>query len=111
MYTYKKKYIYIHIQIQIHIHICIYIYIYIYVYTYICIYIIYINMYIYICIYIYISFLLALLTWSVIPFGDNMVLIDLNVSVLFFFAISSLGVLMLIITAGWSSNYQLFCKK
>ena len=72
---------------------------------------IYKYVYIYMYIYIYISFLLALLTWSVIPFGDNMVLIDLNVSVLFFFAISSLGVLMLIITAGWSSNYQLFCKK
>jgi NADH-quinone oxidoreductase subunit H len=50
-----------------------------------------------------ITFLLALLTWSVIPFGDNMVLIDLNVGVLFVFAISSLGVYG-IITAGWSSN-------
>jgi len=44
-----------------------------------------------------------LLTWAVIPFGDNMVLIDLNVGVLFVFAISSLGVYG-IITAGWSSN-------
>jgi NADH-quinone oxidoreductase subunit H len=50
-----------------------------------------------------ITFLLALLTWAVIPFGDNMVLIDLNVGVLFVFAISSLGVYG-IITAGWSSN-------
>jgi len=39
-----------------------------------------------------VTFLLALLTWAVIPFGDNMVLIDLNVGVLFVFAISSLGV-------------------
>ena len=50
-----------------------------------------------------ITFLLALLTWAVIPFGENMVLIDLNVGVLFVFAISSLGVYG-IITAGWSSN-------
>ena len=50
-----------------------------------------------------VTFLLALLTWAVIPFGDNMVLIDLNVGVLFVFAISSLGVYG-IITAGWSSN-------
>ena len=34
-----------------------------------------------------VTFLLALLTWAVIPFGDNMVLIDLNVGVLFVFAI------------------------
>ena len=52
-----------------------------------------------------VTFLLALLTWAVIPFGDNMVLIDLNVGVLFVFAISSLGVYG-IITAGWSSNSQ-----
>ena len=50
-----------------------------------------------------VTFLLALLTWAVIPFGENMVLIDLNVGVLFVFAISSLGVYG-IITAGWSSN-------
>ena len=50
-----------------------------------------------------VTFLLALLTWAVIPFGDNMVLVDLNVGVLFVFAISSLGVYG-IITAGWSSN-------
>lgn len=50
-----------------------------------------------------ITFLLALLTWAAIPFGDNMVLVDLNVGVLFVFAISSLGVYG-IITAGWSSN-------
>lgn len=50
-----------------------------------------------------VTFLLALLTWAAIPFGDNMVLIDLNVGVLFVFAISSLGVYG-IITAGWSSN-------
>jgi NADH-quinone oxidoreductase subunit H len=50
-----------------------------------------------------ITFLLALVTWSVIPFGVGMVLIDLNVGILFVFAISSLGVYG-IIAAGWSSN-------
>jgi NADH-quinone oxidoreductase subunit H len=50
-----------------------------------------------------ITFLLALVTWSVIPFGVDMVLIDLNVGILFVFAISSLGVYG-IIAAGWSSN-------
>jgi NADH-quinone oxidoreductase subunit H len=50
-----------------------------------------------------ITFLLALVTWSVIPFGSGMVLIDLNVGILFVFAISSLGVYG-IIAAGWSSN-------
>ena len=50
-----------------------------------------------------ITFLLALVTWSVIPFGAGMVLIDLNVGILFVFAFSSLGVYG-IIAAGWSSN-------
>lgn len=50
-----------------------------------------------------ITFLLALVTWSVIPFDADMVLIDLNVGILFVFAISSLGVYG-IIAAGWSSN-------
>ena len=50
-----------------------------------------------------ITFILALVTWSVIPFGSGMVLIDLNVGILFVFAISSLGVYG-IIAAGWSSN-------
>jgi NADH-quinone oxidoreductase subunit H len=50
-----------------------------------------------------ITFLLSLVTWSVIPFGADMVLIDLNVGILFVFAISSLGVYG-IIAAGWSSN-------
>jgi NADH-quinone oxidoreductase subunit H len=50
-----------------------------------------------------ITFLLALVTWAVIPFAADMVLIDLNVGILFVFAISSLGVYG-IIAAGWSSN-------
>ena len=50
-----------------------------------------------------ITFLLSLAAWAVIPFGKNMVLVDLNVGVLFIFAISSLGVYG-IICAGWASN-------
>ena len=49
------------------------------------------------------TFLLALLSWSVIPFGEGLVLCDLNIGVLFLFAISSLGVYG-IIMAGWASN-------
>jgi NADH-quinone oxidoreductase subunit H len=49
------------------------------------------------------TFLLSLVTWAVIPFGKNGVFVDLNVGILFVFAISSLGVYG-IITAGWSSN-------
>jgi NADH-quinone oxidoreductase subunit H len=49
------------------------------------------------------TFFLSLVSWAVIPFGKNGVLVDLNIGVLFVFAISSLGVYG-IITAGWSSN-------
>jgi len=49
------------------------------------------------------TFLFGLLTWSVIPFGEGLVLADLNVGVLYLLAISSLGVYGIII-AGWSSN-------
>ena len=50
-----------------------------------------------------ITFLLSLLGWAVIPFGENMVLADLNVGIMYLFAISSLGVYG-VITSGWSSN-------
>jgi len=50
-----------------------------------------------------ITFLLALLGWAVIPFGEGMVFADLNVGILYLFAISSLGVYG-IICAGWASN-------
>jgi NADH-quinone oxidoreductase subunit H len=46
---------------------------------------------------------LALLAWSVIPLGAQMVIADINVGVLFLFAISSLGVYG-VIMAGWASN-------
>ena len=49
------------------------------------------------------TFILSLVTWAVIPFDQNAVFVDLNVGVLFVFAISSFGVYG-IITAGWSSN-------
>lgn len=49
------------------------------------------------------TFLLSQVAWAVIPFGEGLVLADLNVGLLYIFAISSLGVYG-IITAGWSSN-------
>jgi NADH-quinone oxidoreductase subunit H len=50
-----------------------------------------------------ITFLLSLLGWAVIPFAEGLVLADLNVGIMYLFAVSSLGVYG-IITAGWSSN-------
>lgn len=49
------------------------------------------------------TFFLAIVGWAVIPFGVGMVFSDLNVGVLYLFAISSLGVFG-IIMSGWSSN-------
>jgi NADH-quinone oxidoreductase subunit H len=46
---------------------------------------------------------LALAAWAVIPFQENWVIADINVGILYIFAISSLGVYG-IIMAGWSSN-------
>jgi len=50
-----------------------------------------------------ITFVLALVGWAVIPFGEGLVLADINVGVLYLLAISSLGVYG-IIMAGWASN-------
>ena len=50
-----------------------------------------------------ITFTLALIGWAVIPFGAGLVISDINVGVLYLFAISSLGVYG-IIMAGWASN-------
>jgi NADH-quinone oxidoreductase subunit H len=49
------------------------------------------------------SFVLALLAWAVIPFNDGWVLSDINVAILFVFAISSLEVYG-VIMGGWASN-------
>ena len=49
------------------------------------------------------TFVLALIAWAVIPFDAGWVLADINVGVLYLFAISSLGVYG-IIMAGWASN-------
>jgi NADH-quinone oxidoreductase subunit H len=49
------------------------------------------------------TFVLALISWAVIPFDAGLVLADINVGVLYLFAISSLGVYGVII-AGWASN-------
>ena len=46
---------------------------------------------------------LALIAWAVIPFGATQVLADINVGILYLFAVSSLGVYG-IIMGGWASN-------
>jgi NADH-quinone oxidoreductase subunit H len=50
-----------------------------------------------------ISFVLAVLAWSVIPFNERWVLSDINVAILFVFAVSSLEVYG-VIMGGWASN-------
>jgi NADH-quinone oxidoreductase subunit H len=49
------------------------------------------------------TFMLAMLGWAVIPLSENFVIADINVGILYLFAISSLGVYG-IIMAGWASN-------
>ncbi len=49
------------------------------------------------------TFGLSLSAWAVIPFGPGLVVSDINVGVLYLFAISSLGIYGIII-AGWASN-------
>ena len=50
-----------------------------------------------------ITMTLALIAWAVIPFGENQVLANINVGILYIFAVSSLGVYG-IIMGGWASN-------
>ena len=49
------------------------------------------------------TFTLALLAWAVIPVDYKIVLSDINVGLMYIFAISSLGIYGIIV-AGWSSN-------
>ncbi len=51
----------------------------------------------------FITTVLALSAWAVIPVSDGWVIADINVGILFIFAISSLGVYGVII-GGWASN-------
>ncbi len=50
-----------------------------------------------------ISFMLAFIAWAVVPVGPGMVVSDINVGILYLFAVSSLGVYG-IIMGGWASN-------
>jgi NADH-quinone oxidoreductase subunit H len=50
-----------------------------------------------------VTFLLSQVAWAALPFGEGLVIADIDVGLLYIFAISSLGVYG-IITAGWSSN-------
>ena len=49
------------------------------------------------------SFVLALIAWAVIPFDETWVLSDINVAILYVFAVSSLEVYG-VIMGGWASN-------
>ena len=50
-----------------------------------------------------VTFMLSLVSWVVIPFDEDVVYADINVGLLFLFAISSLGVYG-VIMSGWASN-------
>ncbi len=50
-----------------------------------------------------VSATLAFATWVVIPMDNHWVFIDINVGILYLFAVSSLGVYGIIV-AGWASN-------
>jgi len=50
-----------------------------------------------------ISFVMAMIAWAAIPFSERLVLADLNVAILYVFAISSLEVYG-VIMGGWASN-------
>ena len=49
------------------------------------------------------SFLLSVIGWAVIPFSHKVVLADINLGILYLFAVSSFNVYGIVL-AGWSSN-------
>jgi len=49
------------------------------------------------------TFILSLMGWAVIPFGESLVLSNINLGILYLFAISSLSVYGIVLS-GWSSN-------
>ena len=49
------------------------------------------------------SLTLSLVSWAVVPFGEGAVLADLNIGILYLFAVSSISVYA-ILMSGWSSN-------
>ena len=50
-----------------------------------------------------VTFVLSIIAWAVIPFGEGLVLSNINVGIMYIFAVSSLGVYG-IVMAGWASN-------
>lgn len=48
-------------------------------------------------------FVLSLMGWAVIPFSDQIVISDINLGIIYLFAVSSLNVYSILL-AGWSSN-------
>jgi NADH-quinone oxidoreductase subunit H len=49
------------------------------------------------------TFILAFIAWAVVPFAPGWVIADINVGILYLFAVSSLGVYGMVM-AGWASN-------
>jgi NADH-quinone oxidoreductase subunit H len=49
------------------------------------------------------GFILALISWAAIPYGEGAVLADINLSILYVLAVSSIGVYS-VLMSGWSSN-------
>ncbi len=53
-----------------------------------------------------ISFVLALIAWVVVPFNDGWVISDLNIGILYLFAVSTLEVYG-VIMGGWASQFKI----
>ena len=49
------------------------------------------------------SFILSLINWTIVPFSENVIIADINLGILYLFAVSSLNVYGILL-AGWSSN-------